>query len=959
MPIITLKDFYKKVEKAESGEQTFIELKDDLPDVSFEILRTIGAGNSGYVFLAVHTEKKFVALRLSYEEDDFNTKLYSIMHEMGDEYKKYLLELFYPCLHMKHILVGKETFFFDKEVFMSVWEPADGTLAAKLDESFENKYKWFRQFLKGLWVIHSRKRLHLDIKLANLFLVDDVLKIGDLEIYLKEDEFLNAPPYFCGTIGYIAPEMFYDPEKVSTKSDIFSSGVAFCELFIGVKLESNFLKPNNILSIEENIDLQALFGGKPLSIISDRKRQHFIANFKKFNFFRRELLRKLGSEGIPEKERKIYEFILTMIEIAPEKREDVGSILFKLHEMDFDPELLIGKTLLGRYKIQELIDGGGRGIVYKVWDPIEEVAKAIKLFPPKFNFIKDGFDQIKNELQLTNKIIHRNVMRCYGLERDGELNFILMEYIKGFNLKKKFESIQGGKLNEVEALTIMKQVASGLIEAHRDRVIHRNLKDKNIMITGEEGYVKIINFGLSLKIKKSIADITGKDALGRESMLVASPEQRQALFETLTEENEQTDVWGFGVVLYQLLAGIHPFSQADEKSDTRTIPAISGIRKNINAVLMRCLEENRLKRYRNMEEVYDALFGDQIINVKYQGTGRSGIIENISGAFKRVTKKWVLGLIFVLIAATLWLILGTSIITDREKYAMWYSGKPRNAETPGGGIGYASSSNGIQWERDKNNPIIPQGGKGSFNEFESSLPFVVNDGNYFYMLFSGSIKTGNGFEYHIGYARFENIDKWTKNNIERVTLDNGNIKFPGPILYIDEYYKMWYTESDAIYYACTRVKGQPILDMIRHSGNPILSRGNTGEWDNEGVVIGYVLYEDWIYRMWYTGKSLGESKIGYAISTNGIDWDKFKYNPVFDDKDVTLEMNPCVIHDSTGYKMYYTAATTGIEYYPVRLATSTDGITWRKYSNTPVLDTGSGDWENKKIFVTGVKVEKK
>ena len=227
------------------------------------------------------------------------------------------------------------------------------------------------------------------------------------------------------------------------------------------------------------------------------------------------------------------------------------------------------------------------------------------------------------------------------------------------------------------------------------------------------------------------------------------------------------------------------------------------------------------------------------------------------------------------------------------------------------------------------------------------------------MLFSGSTQTAKGLEYQIGYTRSEDSNLWNQYGLEKVTLDNGKIKSPGPLLYIDGYYKMWFSENEDIYYACTKTKGQSILEMVKNSDSPVLSRGNDGEWDKDGVITGSILYESGIYRIWYTGKAGKESKIGYATSGDGITWNKYKDNPVFDDMDVTLEMNPCIIHDSKGFKMYYTAATTGSEYYPVRLAISSDGINWKKYSNIPVFDTGSADWEKTKIFVTSIKVEKK
>jgi len=640
MKAISLYDFYKKIEKGNISEP--VSVKNPYTGVGvFEILETLGSGSSGYAFLAAGEGGKLVALRISYGKDNFKENVETVKVLMGEDYKKYFLELHDSSRPVKYVFQGDEQLFFDKDIFMSAWEPADSTLKSKLEERFETKLEWFIQFLKGLRGSHSRNRIHFDLKLENLFLVKNRLKIGGFDFYSKKEDFLQDGPLICGTPGHIAPELFYDRENVSAKSDIFSAGIAFCQLFSGSKPPDDLLKETNELSNEGQEDFQGLFGDRLLVIRDQDILALFIKNYRVFSFFKHEVREKSGSRWISEKERKILELILTMIEIDPEARPDVDRLLFKVHEIEFDPESLIGRTLLGRYTVQKLIDGGGRGIVYKVWDPMEEVAKAIKLFPPQFNFIKDGFEQIRNELRY---IPHRNIVNCYGLQREGDFNFILMEYIKGFNLKKKLEAEKGKKLREVEALAIMKQVASGLIEAHLNGVIHRNLKDTNIMLTADDNRVKIINFGLSLKIKKAISEIAGQDVMGSASLLVAAPEQ---LHEIMYEENEQIDVWGFGILLYQLLMGSTPFAGKDLLRDPAAVPDITGVSERTKAVIMKCLEKERLRRYQNMEEVYKALFEEQPTS-GYQGPGNRESSRKTSGFFQRFKKKWGLGFILAL-----------------------------------------------------------------------------------------------------------------------------------------------------------------------------------------------------------------------------------------------------------------------------------------------------------------------
>jgi hypothetical protein len=308
---------------------------------------------------------------------------------------------------------------------------------------------------------------------------------------------------------------------------------------------------------------------------------------------------------------------------------------------------------------------------------------------------------------------------------------------------------------------------------------------------------------------------------------------------------------------------------------------------------------------------------------------------------------------------------GFTVDKSNTLYKMWYSAKPGHQGIPGGGIGYAISIDGIDWKRYERNPIIPHGAKGSFNEFESEQPTVVHDGKIFHMLYRGSsplnVREQGGKKFGIGYAESTDGINWELYEKNPVTLDNGNIDNLGPIIYKDGCYKMWYSKSihPEIYYATTK-PNQSILELADYIKKPVLKKGALGEWDDQGILMCTILLEKGYYKMWYAGISGPPNvkyQIGYAISKDGIDWEKFTGNPVFDDETVFFEMNPMVVHDAAGYTMYYTAATQGSEYSPVRLATSPNGLTWTKYSNIPVLGGEKNNWEGMQLYVATVKFE--
>ena len=146
-----------------------------------------------------------------------------------------------------------------------------------------------------------------------------------------------------------------------------------------------------------------------------------------------------------------------------------------------------------------------------------------------------------------------------------------------------------------------------------------------------------------------------------------------------------------------------------------------------------------------------------------------------------------------------------------------------------------------------------------------------------------------------------------------------------------------------------------ILDLKRVGSIPVLTPGAPGEWNEGTLAVGSVIYEHGLYKMWYHGQTGNNRRIGYAISPDGYFWAEYAGNPVYDDPNIIYESNPCVIHDDQNYKMYYMAATGGSDYYPIRLATSEDGINWTKYSDTPVLNYNSANyWEAMRLLVSTV-----
>ena len=344
---LSLAELYHKFQKKDIDYKIYLVRESPYRDDEiFEIVGILGTGRSCYVFLAL-IEKKLVSLRMCYEQTDFKDKFDSVRVEMENGYDEYFLNILYPSIPVDYLCVGsikkKNLLYFDRKVYTSFWEKADATLGMRLDARIENKIKWFRECLKGLRIIHARGRAHFDIKLGNLFLVNNRLKIGDFEYYLKIDDFIRSKIYYCGTPGHIAPEMFYDKKHLTESIDIFSAGVAFARLFSTAdptnEVEAGLsLEGEAALSAEEQNEFDRLFTQHPNRLPPKKIRDAFKNNFKIFNFYKSYLRALLKKNDLPSELKHIYPIILDMMDVDPNVRPDANEIIRQIAKISDSPE---------------------------------------------------------------------------------------------------------------------------------------------------------------------------------------------------------------------------------------------------------------------------------------------------------------------------------------------------------------------------------------------------------------------------------------------------------------------------------------------------------------------------------------------------------------------------------------------------------------------------------------------
>ncbi|OGD21103.1 MAG: hypothetical protein A2W03_00875, partial [Candidatus Aminicenantes bacterium RBG_16_63_16] len=253
-----------------------------------------------------------------------------------------------------------------------------------------------------------------------------------------------------------------------------------------------------------------------------------------------------------------------------------------------------GALFAGKYRIIGELGRGGMGVVLKAEDTKLKRPVALKLLPLELSHVPDAKERFLREAQAAAALDHPNIGTVYEVgEQDGQ-TYIAMAYIDGQSIKEKMAR---GPLRVEEALEIAVQVAAGLEEAHRKGIVHRDIKPANVMLTAQ-GQAKIMDFGLA---RVESADDLTRTAVVLGTVAYMSPEQALG-----AKVDHRTDIWSFGCLLYEMLAGYRPFEGGHEQAVWQAVlnadpKPIAALRHDIPAGLVRvldkCLKKNHLDRY--------------------------------------------------------------------------------------------------------------------------------------------------------------------------------------------------------------------------------------------------------------------------------------------------------------------------------------------------------------------------
>jgi len=258
-----------------------------------------------------------------------------------------------------------------------------------------------------------------------------------------------------------------------------------------------------------------------------------------------------------------------------------------------------GSTIAGRYEVLEELGSGGMGRVFRVADKKIGEEVALKVLNPAVAADKKTIERFRNELKIARKIAQRNVCRMFDLSDEKGMLYITMEYVPGEDLKSLL--IKTGQLAVEKTISIARQVCEGLAEAHGMGVVHRDLKPQNIMID-KEGKARIMDFGIARSLRRK--------GITEDGTIVGTPEYMSPEQVEGKETDQRSDIYSFGVILYEMMAGKVPFEgdstldvalmhKTEFPRDPREInPQIP---EGMSRLILNCLEKNKEKRYQDVQ----------------------------------------------------------------------------------------------------------------------------------------------------------------------------------------------------------------------------------------------------------------------------------------------------------------------------------------------------------------------
>lgn len=292
------------------------------------------------------------------------------------------------------------------------------------------------------------------------------------------------------------------------------------------------------------------------------------------------------------------------------------------------------KVLAGRYELFERIGEGGMSVVYKAKDKLLNRFVAIKILKPQFINDSNFIDSFRRESQAAASMSHPNIVNIYDVGREGNIHYIVMELIEGKTLSDYIK--EQGAMSYPKVIALSKQIAAALAFAHKNHIIHRDVKPHNIMIT-PNGTAKITDFGIAKAVNAATIVDNTDGIIG--SVHYFSPEQARGGY-----VDEKSDIYSLGIVMYEMITGRVPFDGDNPVNialmhiNGEMVPPsklVDGVPPALEHIILKCTDKYPVNRYASAEELIEALnnleFVGSVVGDSVLMGGATGTMNNIKG----------------------------------------------------------------------------------------------------------------------------------------------------------------------------------------------------------------------------------------------------------------------------------------------------------------------------------------